>query len=571
MAYSLLGIFDIQMPLLYGEGRESAFDRLLEAIKRAGDLPLPVANDAAFDSRAEEHNPRCHHDTRVDLLDQIQTWASDSSNSSSSKSIFWLNGMAGTGKSTVSRTMASRFKGEKLLGASFFFKRGERDRGNASLFFTTIATQLTSLKPQVSRLIRAAVHSDPTITTKALGEQFEHLILQPLSQADHRPSAPPVVIVVDALDECDCENDAKLIIHIFSQAITKKRFTGLRVFITSRPELPIRLGFRDVQGDYENVALHRIPKPVVEHDIAVFLRSELRRIRQDYNSQVFEEQQLQPDWPGEYANQALVRMATPLFIFAATICRFLEDENYLNPADQLAKVLSYQDGDSELNKLEATYLPVIDQLVAGKASPARSRVLDEFRNVVGPIVLLAEPLSASSLSQLLDIPIATITRILSHLHAVLDIPRTQNLPIRPFHLSFYNFLTEPTKSGTNEYWIDKTKAHQTLATTCIQHLATYLRTDICNVKRPGKTRAEIGIQAIDSALPAHVQYACQYWASHLRRGEGRVRDGDQTHRFLARCFLQWLEALSLMGRLGESVLVVNTLRKLVEVSLMMGE
>jgi hypothetical protein len=33
-AYSLLGIFEVNMPLIYGEGRESAFSRLYEAIER---------------------------------------------------------------------------------------------------------------------------------------------------------------------------------------------------------------------------------------------------------------------------------------------------------------------------------------------------------------------------------------------------------------------------------------------------------------------------------------------------------------------------------------------------------
>jgi len=74
---------------------------------------------------------------------QIEAWADDPGG----QCIFWLNGVAGTGKSTISRTIADRFKKQGILGASFFFKRGERDRGNAALFFTTIAAQLVSQKP----------------------------------------------------------------------------------------------------------------------------------------------------------------------------------------------------------------------------------------------------------------------------------------------------------------------------------------------------------------------------------------------------------------------------------------
>jgi hypothetical protein len=34
-AYSLLGIFDVHMPLIYGEGRENALKRLREEIDKA--------------------------------------------------------------------------------------------------------------------------------------------------------------------------------------------------------------------------------------------------------------------------------------------------------------------------------------------------------------------------------------------------------------------------------------------------------------------------------------------------------------------------------------------------------
>jgi hypothetical protein len=104
------------MPLIYGEGEDNAFRRLQAEIK-SEPLPLPIANNAAFDSRSEEHNAQCHPDSRVSLLYQIQAWAGDPH----SEFIFWLNGAAGTGKSTVSRTAAARFEKQGVLGASFFF------------------------------------------------------------------------------------------------------------------------------------------------------------------------------------------------------------------------------------------------------------------------------------------------------------------------------------------------------------------------------------------------------------------------------------------------------------------
>ena len=145
-------------------------------------------------------------------------------------------------------------------------------------------------------------------------------------------------MVIDALDECDREEDAIAIIRILSKA-KEVTSVSLRFFITSRPELPIRYGFGEIQGEYQDMALHRIPEPVVEHDISAFLRYKLARIRDGYNSQALEGLQLLLAWPSEDVIRILTQMAVPLFIFAATVCRFINDKGRSNPTKRLKKVL----------------------------------------------------------------------------------------------------------------------------------------------------------------------------------------------------------------------------------------
>lgn len=128
------------------------------------------------------------------------------------------------------------------LCASFFFKRGEGDRGSSAKLFTTIAAQLATKKPAIAPYIKNAIDADPAIGLK---EQFDKLILQPLSTVSaNAGKAESLVIVIDALDECDLEDEVKLIIHNFSRAKSLR----LKVFVTSRPELPIRLGFSAIKG-----------------------------------------------------------------------------------------------------------------------------------------------------------------------------------------------------------------------------------------------------------------------------------------------------------------------------------
>src|SRR5688572_11645199 len=98
---------------------------------------LPYAQEAAFDSRELEHAPICLTDTRVELLEEIENWCKNPK-----EPIYWLQGMAGTGKSTVARTVARQLHQNKQLAGSFFFSTGHGDVSHAGKFVTTIAAQM---------------------------------------------------------------------------------------------------------------------------------------------------------------------------------------------------------------------------------------------------------------------------------------------------------------------------------------------------------------------------------------------------------------------------------------------
>jgi hypothetical protein len=474
--------------------------------------------------------------------------------------------MAGTGKSTISRTVAQNFADKGELGASFFYKRGEGDRGHAELFFATIAAQLVQKLPALAPHVQNAIEADPAISRKSMKQQFETLVLQPLGKIRTDPQkSSTIVIVVDALDECDREEDIRIIIHLLSKV---KHLTSvhLKFFVTSRPELPIRLGFEDIRGRYKGVVLHEIPKPIVEHDISAFLEYELARIRDDYNKSVKSNRQLPAGWPGQSNVQILVGMAIPLFIFATTICRFINDRKCGQPKEQLAKVLKYQTK-SQASKLDATYLPVLNQLVVGLTASERQYLIEGFREVVGSIVILASPLSAISLDLLLGIPEGTVDSRTDLLHSVLNIPSNPDIPVRLLHLSFRDFLLDTEKRETNPFWVDEKDVHQKLATRCIYHLSTdeYLKEYICGLRTPERLQAEVDKQTIDTRLLPDIQYACQYWVYHLKEGGGIICDDDQVYTFLKCHFLHWLEALSLIRRLSESISMIEDLLAMLDV------
>ena len=237
---------------------------------------IPFADDAPYNSRFQRHESQCLAKTREQLHNQIAWWCQTSDDTC----IYWLSGMTGTGKSTIARTIAHRLAGDGILGTSFFFSKVQGDVSNAAKFFTAIAALLVdnipSLKPHVCKVIEEDSH----ISTKAPRDQWEQLILQPLQKLPAGSPDTRLVLVIDALDECDDDRDASLILQLFSQIDTISSIQ-LRVFITSRPERHIGFGFRSLpQRIHHCFVLHEIPAQIVDNDIRIFLLDETKKIRQ---------------------------------------------------------------------------------------------------------------------------------------------------------------------------------------------------------------------------------------------------------------------------------------------------
>ncbi|KAJ5925938.1 hypothetical protein N7454_007448 [Penicillium verhagenii] len=440
---------------------------------------LEIAKGALFDSFENRMHDECLDGTRVELLQEVEGWI----DLPQGKSMFWLNGMAGTGKSTISRTLATRLSQRRELGGSFFFKRGEEDRGNPKRLFTTLAQQLVNSIPELIAGIKRAIEEDPYISEKALGEQFDKLILQPILDV-RLDRTIKRVIVIDALDECESNHseDIRIILALLSQ-LQKSTSVQLRFFLTSRPELPIRLGFDKIQGKHQNLDLHKVQVSEITRDLALFLEHKFSKICEDRG--------LPPTWPGEAALQVLLARTVPLFISAATLCRFIGDSSW-DPNKRLMMILT--DRFAYVSKLESTYLPVLTQLLLGQDKWETLQLIEEFRNIVGVIIVVATPLSVDTISQLVDTPAGDITQRLDRLHSVLNVPKDTSIPVRLLHLSFRDFLSDQkTKESeaSAKFWIDEREMHEILASKCLKTMLKSLKTNICNIPTYGTPRSEI--------------------------------------------------------------------------------
>ncbi|EYB31456.1 hypothetical protein FG05_30137 [Fusarium graminearum] len=519
-------------------------DRAEAEEQRATIDQLPYVGDAVWDSHAEERNATCLPNTRETLLGELKNWIKDTTQQS--KTVFWLNGMAGTGKSTISRTLSQHLSQDGQLGATFFFKRGEADRGGISKMMSTISRQLAMNLPELRPNIQAAIQDDPTVTSKSVAKQFDTLILDPLRKSSGKFSSERfITIVIDALDECESETDIRLIVSLFSTTKTI-HCPRPRVFITSRPDLPVRLGFQDVKGSYRDLILHDITASVIKQDILTFFHHKMKLIRDDWNASVEEKRKLPQDWPGIESIQLLTEKAVPLFIVAATAYRFIKARNLGDPVTQLSRFLEYETEDTA-GQLDSTYRPVLAPLFSSAYSKnIEDRVILEFRRVVGTIINLFDPLSTSAISRLLDVGQNIIYNKLDLLHSVLDVPPSSDAPVRMLHLSFRDYLMSPA-AEKHQFWIDEKKSARNLAKDCLRVMET-LQPDICRLKNPGTHRSTLKPEFINACMPPEVQYACLYWVNHQVVAGLGPGDATRLLKFLKQHFLHWLEAMSLLDR-----------------------
>ncbi|KAJ5130731.1 uncharacterized protein N7515_006770, partial [Penicillium bovifimosum] len=534
----------------------SKIDEVLLSLRKLGDdsvlSKLVSLDDACFDAYQENDDVwdksegRCLPDTRIELLEQVTEWAT----SPEGQCVFWLHGMAGTGKSTISRTVAASFKESGILGASFFFKRDAGDRAKGKRLFTTIAKQLVASEPRLIRGIVSAVQDDGSISDKSLKVQFEKLLQEPLlglKPDQFSGGARTLVIVIDALDECEHEKDIRDLLQLLPQ-VTQAGPLRLRFFLTSRPDLTENYFKEWQEKDRRHMALHEIPLEITAGDIKIFLISRLKKIQEDRS--------LETTWPGEHTIDKLVAISVPLFIFAATICRFVGTGPF-PPDERLAEFLEDMEKTSS-STMHQIYLPILKQpLKELTREKDMQEFMQAFHDLIGVIVLLADPLSISALSKVTGLETRSIKYTLRPFRSVLSFsrqdPPDQDVPVKILHLSFRDFLLH----ADSPFRVEEREGHKKLVHRCFRIMGS-LKQNLCDLPSYGITRSAIQSETIKQCLPPELQYACRYWGHHLEQSKDRNAYGNDVRSFLEEHFLHWLEAMSLMGVLSESIHALDT-------------
>ena len=461
-----------------------------------------------------EERPGCTHGTRVSLLSTLLEWAT----ASDSSHVFWLDGMAGTGKTTVTETFCYFLNKKNLLGASFFCSiKSKTPRRDVHTIFPSIARTLARNYTHFGKKLVQALDSFPDPIAMNLKDQYYQLIVGPAEAVFREDQI--IVIAIDALDECEDQEGIK---KLLSTILNRKPNIPLRFFATSRPERRIREAFQ--QRHHSSLRLHDIENDVVQADIALYLNDQLRgipKLRQKYET----------SWPPPEIG-IIVQRAGGLFVYASTVLKYITDRS--DPCQRLEKI-----------SLQSSMIEGIKTLYRFILSEALTNLDDEeasdIWSCLSILISTPLPLSVSTYANLLGTDADKIRTALESLHSVIIVPDADDQLISIYHASFPDYLE--TRSD------DMRPAHMENTTRCFKIMNLELRLGISGATTSYQTNDN---QPQPLSIPAHLKYTCIAWGYLVLKliGPGCfiVEDVQQAiEGFLRIKFLYWLEALSAMG------------------------
>ncbi|KAJ6551278.1 hypothetical protein B0H19DRAFT_1296483, partial [Mycena capillaripes] len=322
-------------------------------------LHRAIAGDAFHDSAERYPQPKCHPETRTAMLENLCIWTRGS-HSSHNKSILWLHGSAGAGKSAIMQSLCQKLQDAGSLGGAFFFKRGHPSRGNGNKLFPTIAYQLSLCLPELNHAISRIVEEDPSIIQRSLYLQLKRLIIEPCRQALYGRT---LTVIIDGLDECDGHDIQREILSALGHSTDKDKLP-LQFIVASRPEPHICEVF-------EATTLNKIHFSVNINrsfeDIKKYLLDEFARIHREHRATMAT---IPYPWPSSHIIHSLVEKSSGYFIYASTIIKFIDNKKF-RPTKSLEVILGIKESDfkSPFAALDQLYTQILSE------APARAQVL----------------------------------------------------------------------------------------------------------------------------------------------------------------------------------------------------
>ena len=478
--------------------------------------------------------------TRMKVLDNLLSWAvkpvdAETQSSSSDRNMFWLYGSPGLGKTSVANSLCDRLRVAGNLGGCFFCKHDNPDLREPNRVLPTLIAKLALMWGPFRKLVAKALVNDPQINPQSTHGE---LLLMPLQSLKRHPPRP-LVLVVDALDECGRPNTRGTLLKCLMDACPSVHW--LKVVVTSRPE-------HDIKAFFDR---HRIAR----RDLATddMGGKDIRLFTERRMESVAIHRHLPLGWPGIERMSQIVERSRGLFIFVDTLSRLVDVPK---PEPLLVDVLAgkLEGANSELHKL---YSAALMSRAVGHT--------EDLQSILRAIIAVSvhRPLCADTLATLINIEASTVLSWVDELGSLLYQDEAEGDGIRVRHLSVFEFLTGSTCPP--EFRVDLKLSNSEMARRCLETMADKLKFNICELETSCLLNEDVQDLEVrvQQKIPDNLQYSCMHWSNHLCYNMDPISveitsllDGF----FVGSRPLYWIEALSLMGKVPAAISALRLMK-----------
>ncbi|CAE6471887.1 unnamed protein product [Rhizoctonia solani] len=513
-------------------------------------LPLPVKL-ARYNARKGSKRGPCTGSTRVGVLNRLSELVEDNSSP-----VCWINGMAGTGKTTVAYSLCDKLDATNHLGASFFCSRSLPICEDNSWIIPSIAYQLGIFSGPFRQELLGILQNNSSVQEYPLHRQFDELVARPLLEVkDTLPVC--IVVVIDALDEC---KDKKSTGELLQILFTKTLELPIKFVISSRPELEIR-GPMIEYGDQTTleVVLHELHEQVVNRDIERYLLSSAKL---GPLLDIWERRK-----PGRM--KILVQEAGTLFADAAAITSYITYKLFppYSRSPHIADVpeLPPKLGDEYYHGVDEMYHLILQAALDGEHLNEMEK--NDMLQVLYQTTRAQETLTIDTVSKNLDINNTDrVWAALRPFWSVLHISEG-NKTVGTKYTSFPEYILNPLRS--KKYCCDPHAYPKTMIYHCLRQFRNINpQVNICGLESsytPDRKVANLEERKL-SGISLEVARAAQDWGEHLYSCPMLILPDLllDIEEFLSVRLLLWMEVMNLGGYTYKIPHVMQLAREWVE-------
>jgi len=485
--------------------------------------------------------------TRLQILRDIEMWIL----SPKAQQIFWLAGMAGTGKTAIAQTVCCQIVAHAgiMLGGSFFCSRstGSITQRDVRCVVPTLAQLLARQSIDFSKSLATELARDPDILHKTVSVQVKRLLYNPLWAL--KDSGIPIVFVIDALDECGGQSSAdKAVNDAQSHLIVSEMLEALVKFSRSTPQLPVKFlvtsrpetHIRDTPVSdvtFSTVLhLHTVNKAQVNADIRLYV-----------STQLSSSHRLRAKFTYSHADM-LAQVCDGLFIVATTALKYTLGAG-LDSAPSRFKRLINATGDG-LNSQAAAPLDRMYGLILEDAVNLNETDVDGLQamlQLLASILCARMALSVLTLANLIGVETDEIRARLAHLHSVVYVPEDDgDSSLRTLHASFGDYLLGRAPDSIR---ILSSLGHDVLARGCLCIMARSLH---FNVSQSQSSYEPNRVARID-IIAKYLEYGCFQWVYHVAAATVPSEFDSEIYAIFRLRFLFWLEVVSVLSQIERAI------------------